>query len=85
MKSILLLNPSGREVFVADNRVPHLLSQGFELAPEPVAAPEPEPEEKKAIRLEDLDRAGLTKLAAERGIEHHPRLGQKKLRALLSE
>lgn len=92
MKSIQLINPSGRKVFVADNRVHHLLEQGFQIAPQQapvkVAAPPAEPEQPADDEDKDLDEMDRDELAAEaeaRGLDFHPRLGAAKLRALLSE
>ena len=78
MKSVSLINLSGRMVRVPDNRVPHLIQQGFTYPndPEPAAPAEPS--------LEDLDRGALAAMAESRDLEFHPRLGKKRLIELLS-
>lgn len=91
MKSVLLINPSGREVSVADNRAHHLLTQGFTLAPEKaepapvVLRQRPVKEEEPPVDLDELTRGELVQMAEAAGLSFHPLLGEKKLRALLSE
>jgi len=99
MKSVSLINPSGREVRVPDNRVAHLLANGFTIAPEketkspvfispskPAPEPAPEPEaEEEVDSLEFLTRDELVELAESRGLKFDGRLGAKKLRALITD
>lgn len=80
MRSVELVNPSGRTVRVADNRVHHLLEKGgFTLPEQPAPAPAPAPS------LEDMSRDELAEMAREQGKEFHPRLGKDNLIKLIEE